>query len=85
MMFHCTAEAWVNKGQKRIKRIEPKGRGRMGIRVHPDSNLTVILKEGKTLEEKAQMLLERRLKKIRSPGLMREDRPLVNIPPVYAW
>ncbi|GJJ07075.1 hypothetical protein Clacol_001274 [Clathrus columnatus] len=71
------AEAWVNKGKKRIKRIEPKGRGRMGIRVHPDSNLTVVLKEGRTVEEKAKMLLERRLKKIRSPGLMREDRPLI--------
>ncbi|KAL0579677.1 dolichyl-diphosphooligosaccharide--protein glycosyltransferase subunit 1 [Marasmius crinis-equi] len=45
------SEAWVTKG-KYIKRLEPKGRGRVGIRVHPSARMHVVLKEGKTLEEK---------------------------------
>ncbi|KAF8592191.1 mitochondrial 50S ribosomal protein L22 [Ramaria rubella] len=79
------AESWVTKGPKQLKRLEIKGRGKTGIRQHPDSRLSVILQEGKTMEEKAKLLRERKLNKIRSPGLMREDRPLINVPPVYAW
>ena len=29
-----------------LKRLETRGRGKMGIRVHPDSRLSVVLKEG---------------------------------------
>jgi large subunit ribosomal protein L22 len=78
-------QSWVTKGPKQLKRIEFKGRSKMGIRQHPDSRLSVILQEGKTLEEKARLLRERKLNKIRSPGLLREDKPLVNVPPVFAW
>ncbi|KAF8524597.1 mitochondrial 50S ribosomal protein L22 [Hysterangium stoloniferum] len=79
------AESWVNKGKRRLKRLDIKGRGKMGLKVHPDSRMTVILREGKTEEEKKNLLFQRRLKKIRSPGLMREDKPLVNIAPRYIW
>ena len=68
-----------------LKRLEIKGRSKMGMRQHPDSRLSVLLQEGKTFEEKARLLREKKLKKIRSPGLMREDKPLVNVPPIYAW
>ncbi|KAF8476512.1 mitochondrial 50S ribosomal protein L22 [Gautieria morchelliformis] len=78
-------QSWVTKGPKQLKRIEFKGRSKMGIRQHPDSRLSVILHEGKTLEEKTRLLRERKLSKIRSPGLLREDKPLVNVPPVFAW
>lgn len=62
-----------------------KGRGRSGLKHHPDSKLTIVLKEGKTVDEKMKKLRERRLKKIKSPGLMREDKPLVNVAPRFAW
>ena len=75
----------MTKGPKQLKRIEFKGRSKMGIRQHPDSRLSVILQEGKTLEEKARLLREKKLNKIRSSGLMRENRPLVNVAPVFAW
>lgn len=75
----------MTKGPKQLKRIEFKGRSKMGIRQHPDSRLSVILQEGKTLEEKARLLREKKLNKIRSAGLMRENRPLVNVAPVFAW
>ncbi|KAG6378556.1 Ribophorin I-domain-containing protein [Boletus reticuloceps] len=38
------SEAWVTKGPKQLKRLEPRGRGKFGIRVHPDSRLNVILR-----------------------------------------
>ena len=41
----CLAESWVTKGPKVLKRLEPRGRGRHGIRQHPDSRLNVLLKE----------------------------------------
>jgi len=57
----------------------------MGMKEHPDSKLTVVLREGKTVEEKAKALRERRLRKVKSPGYMREDKPLVNMPSIFAW
>ena len=75
----------MTKGPKQLKRIEFKGRSKYGIRQHPDSKLSVILEEGKTLQERARLLRERKLNRIRSPGLIREDKPLVNVPPVFAW
>jgi large subunit ribosomal protein L22 len=75
----------VTKGPKVLKRLEFKGRSKMGIRQHPDSRLSVVLQEGKTFEEKARALREKKLRKIRSPGLMREDKPLVNVAPLFAW
>ncbi|EGN93048.1 hypothetical protein SERLA73DRAFT_98399 [Serpula lacrymans var. lacrymans S7.3] len=79
------AEAWVSKGPKSLKRFEPKGRAKYGIRVHPDSRINVVLKEGKTFEEKKKAERERRLKKIVSAGLVREDVPLRNPSASWQW
>ena len=79
------AEAWVSKGPKQLKRIEPKGRGKAGIRIHPDSRLHVVLKEGKTSEERQAEERRRKLKRIVSAGIVREDVPLRNPGPAWAW
>ncbi|CCL99425.1 uncharacterized protein FIBRA_01443 [Fibroporia radiculosa] len=79
------AEAWVTKGPKVLKRIEPKGRGRMGVREHPDSRLHVILREGKTRVELLEKERARKLKRIISAGITREDVPIRNPGPSWAW
>ena len=84
-MTHVLAEAWVTKGPKQLKRLEPRGRGRTGIRIHPDSRLHVILKEGKTAEEIKAAERKRKLKRIVSAGIVREDVPLRNPNPAWAW
>ncbi|PCH41158.1 mitochondrial 50S ribosomal protein L22 [Wolfiporia cocos MD-104 SS10] len=79
------AEAWVTKGPKVIKRIDIKGRSRFGVREHPDSRLNVVLREGKT---RAQLLTEerqRKLKRIVSASITREDVPLRNPGSMWAW
>lgn len=78
-------EAWVTKGPNAQKRIEPKGRGRMGVRIHPDSRMTVVLREGKTKVELAREERARKLKRIVSSGITREDVPLRNPGPAWAW
>ncbi|THH21584.1 hypothetical protein EUX98_g8356 [Antrodiella citrinella] len=79
------SEAWVTKGPNTQKRIEPKGRGKYGIRIHPDSRLSVVLKEGKTMVELADKERARKLKRIISSGITREDVPLRNPGPAWAW
>ncbi|KAG6821283.1 hypothetical protein H0H93_002393 [Arthromyces matolae] len=81
------AEAWVSKGPKvgpmGGKRLEPKGRGRMGVQRHPNSKLTVVLKEGKTVEEKKKEDRDRRIRKIVSASLIRENTPIRNPSPTW--
>lgn len=79
------AESWVTKGPKFIKRLEPRGRGHHGIRIHPDARLNVILKEGKTVAEHKQDDKRKILKRVVSAGLIREDVPLRNPSPAWAW
>ncbi|KAG1892458.1 ribosomal protein L22/L17 [Suillus subluteus] len=79
------SEAWVTKGPKQLKRLEPRGRGKFGIRVHPDSRMHVILREGKTFEQLKKEQRERRLKRIVSAGLVREDVPLRNPARTWQW
>ncbi len=57
----------------------------MGVRQHPDSRLNVLLKEGKTKAELAEAERKRKLKRIVSSGLVREDVPLRNVGPAWAW
>lgn len=75
----------MSKGTHKIRRIEPKGRGRTGIQTHPLARLHVVLKEGKTLEEQKQKLLAKRLRKIQSAGFVREDKPIRNPGANWAW
>jgi large subunit ribosomal protein L22 len=57
----------------------------MGIRVHPDSKMHVVLKEGKTFEQRAKDDRARKIKKIVSASLVREDKPLRNPGPMWGW
>ncbi|EIN10743.1 mitochondrial 50S ribosomal protein L22 [Punctularia strigosozonata HHB-11173 SS5] len=79
------SEAWVAKGPRSIKRVEIKGRGKHGIRTHPDSKLNVVLREGKTWAEKVEQERARKLRKIVSAGITREDKPLRNPGAMWAW
>ncbi|KAI6047190.1 ribosomal protein L22/L17 [Pisolithus marmoratus] len=79
------SEAWVTKGENRLKRLEPRGRGKFGIRVHPDSRLHVILRPGKTYDQVKAEQRQRRLKRIVSAGLVREDVPLRNPASFWQW
>ncbi|KIP07041.1 hypothetical protein PHLGIDRAFT_106227 [Phlebiopsis gigantea 11061_1 CR5-6] len=79
------AQAWVSKGPNVLKRIDMKGRGRWGIREHPDSRLSVILKEGKTWAQLKEEEKQRKLKRIVSASLTRENVPLRNPGPAWAW
>lgn len=84
-LLTSVAEAWVTKGPKQLKRLEPRGRGKFGIRVHPDSRLHVVLRPGKTFDQVRNELRERRLRKIVSPGLVREGVPLRNPASFWQW
>lgn len=79
------AESWVTKGPNQFKRFDMKGRGRAGVKVHPHSRLHVLLKEGKTRAELRAAERERKLNRIISAGLVREDVPLRNPGPMWAW
>ncbi|KAH0839757.1 ribosomal protein L22/L17 [Lanmaoa asiatica] len=79
------SEAWVTKGPKQLKRLEPRGRGKFGIRVHPDSRLNVILRPGKTFEQLQEEKRKMRLKRIVSAGIVREDVPLRNPASMWQW
>ncbi|KAG6814172.1 hypothetical protein H0H92_000848 [Tricholoma furcatifolium] len=79
------AEAWVSKGPKGQRRLDIKGRGRMGFQTHPNSKLSVVLKEGKTVEEKKLEDRARRIRKIVSAAATREDRPIRNPSPTWGW
>ncbi|KAF5393615.1 hypothetical protein D9757_000028 [Collybiopsis confluens] len=78
------AEAWVNKGRV-LKRIEPKGRGRTGIRKHKQAKMHVVLKEGRTIEEQRAKERAYKLKRIISAAAVREDKPLRNPGAMWAW
>ena len=67
------------------KRIEFKGRGRLGIQTRYKAKMAVSLREGLTFEEQKQKDREARLKRVVSSGLVREDVPLRNVGPQWAW
>ncbi|PWN90256.1 ribosomal protein L22 [Acaromyces ingoldii] len=74
------SEAWVGKGMK-FRKMEPKGRARTGVRESFQSRLSIVLREGKTWDEKQNEKLAKEKKRIRSigtGGVVRTQRPLVN-------
>jgi len=79
------SEAWVTKGVRPPKRIEPRGRGHFGTRSHPHSKLSVVLKEGKTVEQQKAAARKRKLDKIVSASLVRENKPIRNPSLSWAW
>ncbi|KAF7352793.1 WD-REPEATS-REGION domain-containing protein [Mycena venus] len=76
------AEAWVNKRAIRSKKMLPQGRGHRGERIRPSSSLTVVLKEGKTVEQQKAEARKRKLARIVSAAVTREDKPLRNPGPI---
>ncbi|KAJ6599075.1 ribosomal protein L22/L17 [Mycena vulgaris] len=79
------AEAWVNKRSKASKKMVAQGRGHRGVRTKPRSSLTVVLKEGKTVEQQKADERKRKLSRIVSAAVTREDKPLRNPGPMWAW
>lgn len=79
------AEAWVTKGENFHKRIDIKGRGRVGVKHHPEAKMSVVLREGKTVTELKRQAEDRKLKRIVSAGYVREDVPLRNMGPMWSW
>jgi large subunit ribosomal protein L22 len=81
------AEAWVGKGRT-IKKIEFKGRGRIGIRKSFYAKLSVILREGKSWETKQKEKLEeekKRVRRIGTAGVVRTNRPVINTHQRAGW
>ncbi|KAJ1308998.1 hypothetical protein OPQ81_004680 [Rhizoctonia solani] len=78
------AEAWVSKGDY-LQRVDPKGRGRIGRKHHPSARMSVVLKEGKTYAEILEQQRKYKLGKIVGAGFVREDKPIRNPGPGWAW
>jgi len=81
------SEAWVNKGPggAMAKRLEIKGRSKMGIRKKYKAKMVVMLREGLTVEEKKAKDREVKLRRIVSAGFVREDIPIRNPSSTWAW
>lgn len=74
------SEAWVAKG-KLIKRIEIKGRARYGIMTHPQARLHVVLRPGKTHEQRDEERFakaRRHVRSIGSGGVVQTNRKIIN-------
>ncbi|CAE6440614.1 unnamed protein product [Rhizoctonia solani] len=78
------AEAWVSKGDY-LQRVDPKGRGRMGRKHHPSARMSIVLKEGKTNAEILERQRKYKLGRIVGAGFVREDKPIRNPGPGWAW
>ncbi|KAJ7283659.1 ribosomal protein L22/L17 [Mycena rebaudengoi] len=79
------AEAWVNKRSYRSRKMIAQGRGHRGVRIKPNSSLTVVLKEGKTVVQQKAEERRRKLSRIVSAAVTREDKPLRNPGPMWGW
>jgi large subunit ribosomal protein L22 len=75
----------VNKGPIRSRKIEPRGRGHVGVRLRPSAKMKVVLREGKTVEEKKEKERRRKLDRIRSAFLLQEHRPIRNPSSTWTW
>ncbi|KAJ7591061.1 mitochondrial 50S ribosomal protein L22 [Mycena floridula] len=79
------AQSWVDKGKVVSKKMMPFARGHNGIVISRNARMKVILKEGKTHEEKKLEARAYKLKKIVSAAMVREDRPIRNPGAMWAW
>ncbi|RGP78760.1 hypothetical protein FLONG3_3124 [Fusarium longipes] len=77
------AQSWVGRGPWRGKRIDYKGRGRMGIIRHPSTSLTVLLKEEKTRIREYDERVAKKNKK--GPWVHLPNRPVYGQRPYYSW
>ncbi|KAF6762620.1 mitochondrial 50S ribosomal protein L22 [Ephemerocybe angulata] len=58
------SQAWVSKGPRPPKMIEPRGRGHFGVRIRNNAKMSVVLEHGKTLEERKTAAFQGKLKRI---------------------
>ncbi|KAJ4267445.1 39S ribosomal protein L22, mitochondrial [Fusarium torreyae] len=77
------AQSWVGRGPWRGKKIDYKGRGRMGIIKHPSTSLTVLLKEEKTRIREHDERVAKKNKK--GPWVHLPNRPVYGQRPYYSW
>ncbi|KAM0424649.1 hypothetical protein ACHAPT_010175 [Fusarium lateritium] len=77
------AQSWVGRGPWRGKRIDYKGRGRMGIIRHPSTSLTILLKEEKTRIREYEERVAKKDKK--GPWVHLPNRPVYGQRPYYSW
>ncbi|KAM0333988.1 hypothetical protein ACHAQA_001008 [Verticillium albo-atrum] len=77
------AQAWVNKGPSRNRRIEFKGRGRTGVIISPSTGISVILKEEKTRIREHNERVAKEAK--RKPWVHLPNRPVTAQRPYYSW
>ncbi|KAF4465640.1 MRPL22 Mitochondrial ribosomal large subunit [Fusarium albosuccineum] len=77
------AQSWVGRGPWRGKRIDYKGRGRMGIIKHPSTSLTILLKEEKTRIREYEERVAKKEKK--GPWVHLPNRPVYGQRPYYSW
>lgn len=81
------AEAWVGKGRT-FRAFEPKGRGKYGIRKSFQAKMSIVLREGKTWEEKNKDKLDlerKRVRRIGTGGVIRTNLPIVNTHQRAGW
>ncbi|KAF4976896.1 hypothetical protein FZEAL_6498 [Fusarium zealandicum] len=77
------AQSWVGRGPWRGKKIDYKGRGRMGIIRHPSTSLTVLLKEEKSRIREYEERVAKKDKK--GPWVHLPNRPVYGQRPYYSW
>ena len=80
-------EAWVGKGQY-LARADIKGRARLGKKHHPSARMSVVLRHGKTWEQKEKesiMQAANRVKSFGTGGVARVQRPIVNVHQRPGW
>jgi large subunit ribosomal protein L22 len=75
----------VTKGENFHERIDIKGRGQFGVGIHPDSKMSVVLKEGNTVAELEKQAEGRKLRRMISAGYVREGVPLRNMGSIWSW
>ncbi|PWN47841.1 ribosomal protein L22 [Violaceomyces palustris] len=83
------SEAWIGKG-KYITRADLKGRARVGRKHHPFARMSIVLRPGKTWQQKELEKLEKARKRMRSigdGGVVRTNKKIVNMfqRPGWAW
>ncbi|KAF7548997.1 hypothetical protein G7Z17_g6682 [Cylindrodendrum hubeiense] len=77
------AQSWVGRGTWRGKKIDYKGRGRMGIIRHPSTSLTILLKEEKSRIREYED--SETLKAKKGPWVHLPNRPVYGQRPYYSW
>ncbi|KAH7011976.1 ribosomal protein L22/L17 [Ilyonectria destructans] len=77
------AQSWVGRGTWRGKKIDYKGRGRMGIIRHPSTSLTILLKEEKSRIREYEDREAQKAKK--GPWVHLPNRPVYGQRPYYSW